>query len=311
MGTERGFTLVELLVVIAIIGILISLLLPAVQAAREAARRSSCANNLRQLGLALANYQGAHTVYPPGTVNPTGPISSAPQGYHVSWIVQILPFVEQRNAYNNVDFSVGVYNRKNKPVYDLPLVLVRCPSWGGTNVANASNYAGCHHDVEAPIDTTNNGLLYLNSAIGLEDMTDGSSQTLLLGEKAIEPAEPGWMSGTRATLRNTGYPPNAAPPATPSVGGGTTGDGGAPDAELGGKPGGQADGSSDGGENAPTHVSPSSPLYVGGFASAHPGVIVTTFGDGAVKTLSNSISQTVFTQLGNRADGKLLDETQY
>src|SRR5512136_477151 len=96
---NRAFTLVELLVVIAIIGILIALLLPAVQAAREAARRSSCLNNLTQLGLAVQNYEMARRTYPPGTINETGPIVNQPTGYHMSWLVQILPYMEEGNVF--------------------------------------------------------------------------------------------------------------------------------------------------------------------------------------------------------------------
>jgi prepilin-type N-terminal cleavage/methylation domain-containing protein len=89
--SRRGFTLVELLVVIAIIGILVALLLPAVQSAREAARRVQCLNNVAQLGLAVHNFEFHFEHLPPGVVNPDGPIRSEPQGQHVSWIVQILP----------------------------------------------------------------------------------------------------------------------------------------------------------------------------------------------------------------------------
>src|ERR1700754_2067028 len=93
----RAFTLIELLVVIAIIAILIALLLPAVQQAREAARRTQCKNNLMQLGIALHNYQMAFEPPPPGVVNSTGPVLNSPSGYHMGWIAQILPYIEQRN----------------------------------------------------------------------------------------------------------------------------------------------------------------------------------------------------------------------
>src|SRR5690606_30133693 len=102
-----AFTLVELLVVIAIIGILVALLLPAIQAAREAARRTSCMNNLTQLGLALHNYEFHFEALPPGTTNPDGPIRNEPQGNHVSWIVRILPYIEERVLWRNFNAEAG------------------------------------------------------------------------------------------------------------------------------------------------------------------------------------------------------------
>src|SRR5262245_32905246 len=110
---SRAFTLVELLVVIAIIALLVPPLLPAVQAARQAARRSTCLNNLGQLILAVTNYEMAHGVYPPGTIESVGPIVNSPIGYHHNWIIQILPYLEEQNVYNAIDKKVGVYNAKN------------------------------------------------------------------------------------------------------------------------------------------------------------------------------------------------------
>ena len=122
----NGFTLVELLVVIAIIGVLVALLLPAVQAAREAARRASCANNLTQIGLAVHNYEMAHGVYPPGTIDAAGPITNKPTGYHHNWIVQIMPYIEEQNAYNLLDKKLSVYDPKNAAVAASPPVTVVC-----------------------------------------------------------------------------------------------------------------------------------------------------------------------------------------
>src|SRR5258708_46867 len=130
MRPRAGFTLIELLVVIAIIAVLIALLLPAVQSAREAARRSQCLNNLMQISLAIKNYEAAHEMLPPGVVNPTGPIKNTPQGYHVSWMVQILPFLEQTAAFKHMDFSVGVYNPNNVTVRAQRINIFHCPSDG-------------------------------------------------------------------------------------------------------------------------------------------------------------------------------------
>ena len=103
---RRAFTLVELLVVIAIIGILIAMLLPAVQGAREAARRSQCLQHLAQLSGAVQNYELAHEVYPPGTIDKQGPIHSIAKGDHRNWIVHILPYLDEANAYRHIDQTV-------------------------------------------------------------------------------------------------------------------------------------------------------------------------------------------------------------
>ncbi len=283
---KRGFTLVELLVVIAIIGILIALLLPAVQAAREAARRSQCNNNLVQLGIALHHYEGAHEVFPPGVVDAKGPIRTEPAGYQMSWLVQILPFIDDGATFRHVNFSVGVYDPKNEAVRKVTRSYMLCPSDGGPrssdeNKIGSNNYAGCQHHVEAPIDTTNQGVLFLNSRISTRDISDGSSFTLMAGEKMLGRADLGWMSGTRATLRNTGTLVNNT--REPGV------------ERRFGRP-------------AEEKPQTDNPLYVGGFGSWHPGGSQFVMVDGSGRFLSETIDKSLYEALGNRADGKLIDQ---
>ena len=124
----RGFTLIELLVVIAIIAILVALLLPAVQQAREAARRSSCKNNLMQMGIAINNYEHLWETFPIGTANQTGPIINERKGYHVVWMVRILPHMDETNAYDKFDFSKGAYDPANAEVAAYFPRWIHCPS---------------------------------------------------------------------------------------------------------------------------------------------------------------------------------------
>src|SRR5438105_322910 len=164
LARATGFTLIELLVVIAIISVLIAMLLPAVQQAREAARRVQCKNNLMQIVLALHNYEMAHECLPPGSVDPMRPIRNAATGYHFGWMVQLLPYLDQGPLYRHFDPSVSVYDAANDGARNRNIVMFHCPSnWNLRSATGATSYAGCHHDVEAPIDVDNNGVMFLNS----------------------------------------------------------------------------------------------------------------------------------------------------
>jgi prepilin-type N-terminal cleavage/methylation domain-containing protein/prepilin-type processing-associated H-X9-DG protein len=295
---RAGFTLIELLVVIAIIAVLIALLLPAVQAAREAARRAQCVNNLVQIGVALQNYEAAHEMLPPGVVNPTGPIANAPKGYHHNWMSQILPYVEQGNTFRKVAFRHGVYDVENQTVSRHQISLFLCPSDSGSRTASGganNNFAACYNDVEAPIDANNTGVFYLNSHTRYDDITDGSSFTIFVGEKLQDSRDLGWMSGTRATLRNTGSAVNRALGAPLS-----------PFAAL-------DDEDEEGAESAQAAKASTNDasLLVGGFSSRHPGGANVAFGDGSVRFLKSSISNRVLHRLGNRADGDLVSGDQF
>jgi prepilin-type N-terminal cleavage/methylation domain-containing protein len=266
----RGFTLVELLVVIAIIGVLVAATVPAIQASREMGHRNLCRANLAQLSLAMQDYENAFESFPPGVTNPDGPVRSEPVGLHYGWLTTLLPYVDEGNAARLIDAAAGVYAEENAPVRALSPALFICPSEPGETL-RTSSYAGCHHDVEAPIDVDNHGMLFLNSHVRRRDVTDGLSHTLLLGEKRADSDDLGWMSGTRATLRNTGLALNTWP--APA---------------------------------APAGVDPA--LYVGGFASPHVGGGWFATADGSVRYIADAIDATVWQQLAHRSDGKLLNE---
>jgi len=292
----RAFTLVELLVVIAIIGTLVGLLLPAVQAAREAARRCGCLNNTTQLGLALHNHEFHTGHFPAGVINPDGPIKNEAVGQHVSWTVQVLPYMEQNSLFRMFDQQAGAYAEVNDKLRRANIAVLRCPSSpgprgnnrDGNNAIAWSSYAGCHNSIEAPIDVGNDGMLFLNSRIRFDDILDGSSNTLLLSEHLSEdepnqegsPVEFGWPSGTRATLRNTGRMIEQ-----PSMRRNTG--------------------------LAVEEPAEKGPLFVGGFGAYHPGVAVSGMGDGSTRALSDDIDRDILHALGSRAGGELPGNTDW
>ncbi len=235
-----GFTLVELLVVIAIIGVLVALLLPAVQAAREAARRSSCTNNEKNIALAMLNYESSRRKFPKGTsipIKPNGKGAGGPNGY--PWHVEVLDYIEGGNLSDAIDAEKEEYYRNTPNGWPAPAKLdsIReaetsvylCPSDGeatavtaftgglilpatnycgvmgaawsramydeqtgqhaGSNPCRASNFApetgvdclGAIGTLEGPVNT--DGMLYPGSEVRMGQVSDGTSQTLLLGER--------------------------------------------------------------------------------------------------------------------------------
>jgi prepilin-type N-terminal cleavage/methylation domain-containing protein/prepilin-type processing-associated H-X9-DG protein len=211
---RRGFTLIELLVVIAIIAVLIALLLPAVQSAREAARRTQCINNLKQMGIALHNYHDAMLVFPPGYIAASkfidGETDTSP-GW--SWATMILPQLEQSNLFTAINFNLPVQNVANSTAIVTNMNAFLCPSdqilsptfaltdgFGNTvATVSPSSYAACTGSDLADValglnnDGSGNGLFYRDSAVRIGMIIDGTSQTVALLERAWGDTEGTWV----------------------------------------------------------------------------------------------------------------------
>ncbi|WP_437222230.1 DUF1559 domain-containing protein [Planctomicrobium sp. SH661] len=223
--SPRGFTLIELLVVIAIIAVLIALLLPAVQQAREAARRSQCKNNLKQLGLAMHNYLDTYGSFPPCYVDLRGAQGVSDNQGHWAWSAFILPYMELSQVFNTLNVGNSTATQSvtaNTAIMQQSYPAFRCPSdtgpkrytpsigdeagfaivtSGGTNTGlSLTNYVVCNNTraVRQQAATTSNngntgavGMFWRDSNCKHRTITDGSSNTLMIGERAFRPAPPG------------------------------------------------------------------------------------------------------------------------
>ena len=292
---RRGFTLIELLVVIAIIGVLIALLLPAIQQAREAARRSSCKNSLKQIGLGLHNYAEVHRTLPRGYV-----YSPGVQGNHMGfgWGTMILPYIDQEGLYEQFNFNVPIFAAANQTPRERHLAIFLCPSDpvspnGFVKMGTApieqyamASYAACFGPPDLDdIQEQRDGMFSRNSSTRFGDVTDGLSNTLMLGERVNGPFREGaahgnhfeyetaWMSSVREitdpsddhghmTLFQAGHTPN--------------------------------DPNSDDRDVSAPHI---------GYANFG-------FGDGRVRAISESIDFAVYTALSTRAGSEVVNELE-
>ena len=332
---RRGFTLIELLVVIAVIAILIALLLPAVQQAREAARRTECRNNLRQIGLALHNYLDAHRVFPPSYCVVPGVTTTV--GGQWSVFARVLPYVEQANLQNLIDWSVGYSTQVNVATTRVPTYL--CAS-EVNDVMRINPSTGLARDYPANYvinfgtwkvyDPTNgsggDGAFFPNSKLSTAAFLDGTSNTLCASEaKAYTPY-----------LRNTASDPGPVPPGSPLFAAGLTGDGCCIGTSLQANTGHTewADGLCQQ-SGFTTTFGPNTriPYTVGGVEydidfvswregthatrvtyaalparSYHEGLVHALLMDGSARGVSENISLTVWRALGTRAGGETVGE---
>lgn len=228
---RRGFTLVELLVVIAIIGILVALLLPAVQKAREAARRVGCKSNLKQIGLALNNYESARRRFPPFLINRSGnPSRIANQDKGANWLVFLLPYVEEQSLFDTWDMNIPANQNAARSA---DVSVYKCPT-DGNNQGNLCEYAGggwargnygmnvspCSFNASSKTDgalSRLGGVGAVNRGIRMRELRDGISKTVAVDElrSGINPqdlrgswAMPGLSAGTSALIGD-GNAPNA------------------------------------------------------------------------------------------------------
>jgi type II secretory pathway pseudopilin PulG len=262
------------LVVIAIIAILIALLLPAVQQAREAARRTQCRNNLHQLGLALHNYHDVHGVFPMGKGYDNG---YSAQCLLVSWAASILPYLDEASLYNAYNFSRTYNAAQNTTVTGKPLNQYWCPSDPNPMISGAQMstcYAGCEGNCGVGSLNCSTGILFQKSSVRISDVRDGTSQTVIVGEINSPATTDRWAYLGRYSYnsRYTGGSINGYP-ATAWTNG--------------------------------------SVYYANDFSSYHEGGAFILFGDGAVRFLSENMDQTTFSALGSRAGNELVDDEDY
>lgn len=189
---HSGFTLIELLVVIAIIAILIALLLPAVQQAREAARRSQCKNNMKQIALGLHNYESTHSTFPLGVLGTSGTSSNVNQ--LTTWQTLLLPYIDQAPLYGQYNFNIGFDNAGNAATVISLVPVYKCASQPVEGVIDAK-YGSSHYGGNAGTTPgANNGIFFPLSSVRFRDMIDGTSNTLFAGEIATEIR--GWARGS-------------------------------------------------------------------------------------------------------------------
>ncbi|QDT36224.1 DUF1559 domain-containing protein [Stratiformator vulcanicus] len=292
---NRAFTLVELLVVIAIIAALLALLLPAVQQAREAARRSACSNNLKQIGIAIHNYHGAHNVIPPSTTTfiEYGVWLSNPQQYHLhGWASLLLPQLDQSSLQNLVDYNESAVSSANFAAASTVIPVYRCPSFAGTDFATNHLYTDIYDRFAirnyVAIGATNidklwnapNGAIFPEGGIKFRDVTDGLSSTMFVAETR-EQGVAVWIDGSVSSIAARRYDRadtiNYAGPELPI-------------------------------NYTPYYDEPNDITCLWGPSSFHAGGAQHLIGDGSVRFLSENMDDNVYEALASRNGGEAIGE---
>ncbi|WP_175517700.1 DUF1559 domain-containing protein [Planctomicrobium piriforme] len=295
--SRRGFTLLELLVVFAIISILIALLLPAVQQCREAARRSQCKNNFKQLALACHNYHTAHRTFPPGWIGVTAGAADPLGESGFGWGTLLLPYIDQHSLAQKINVREPIDGLVNAAVINTSLTTFICPTANSDAVLFAkdrnglaielgrSDYVGvfgtddilaCTHlpgtrPVTLKGQCLGNGVFSHNSRVTMTDVVDGSSQTLFLGERSASPRARDVLTATWV-----GAIPGIADGPARVVG------------------------------TIPKQMN--QPGAEQGFDSGHTGGAQFALIDGSVRFVSENIAPTMFAALGTYAGGELTGE---
>ncbi len=351
-----GFTLVELLVVIAIIGILIGMLLPAVQQVREAARRTECANNLRQLGLSMQNYHGSFDHFPPGYESYPTSTGSVPPGVYIDpiswdaspgwgWPALLLPFVEGNSLAAAIDYDLSIWDPQNRPFVETELPLMLCPASSGNLgpvvivdgnkqpyspqgptplLLGRSNYIASHgqescwdelgsvatttifsniytlETIEVPVNgdvsQVADGPFYRNSKTRMEDIVDGTSNTIFLGEHSSKLSDKAWAGAVPGAFVHPRIStPDNAPegPATLVLG-------------HAGPSGGEVDA-----VGLPIFHPVNNPaLHVCQMYTEHPGGGNVCFGDGSTRFISQSINLYTFAEMSSLGESEINGSTE-
>ena len=351
----RGFTLVELLVVIAIIGILIGMLLPAVQQVRAAARRVSCANNIRQLGLAMLNFESAHMHFPAGYTSTPSRDGTAPSGVAIDsvtwdaapgwgWAARLLPFIEAGNIANGLDFDVPIWDANHRELIQAQVPIFLCPASSGDTepfvvvdesenpqspdgntdlILGRSHYVASHGqesawgpeagsdlsgeiftniytaatrgiDINGDVSRVADGPFYRNSKTQIAKVTDGTSNSIFLGEHSSRLSDKTWVGVVPGAIVHPKFssPENGSDGAATMV------------LVHAGPSGGELDIT-----GFPIiHPVNFPTFHVGQMYAEHPGGGNICFGDGSVHFFNESIDLITFAELSSINEGEVAGE---